>query len=210
MLRSYLTTLPHTKFVLIEGQVHVSGENVILHDFASDVCGWDTSKNKEDLESVASRLNAGDVVIVDSLAHAIFQYGLAETYRVFNLLKTKTGVQQIITLFHTDLVEDKDKLSRYFEHLSTLSICIEPKFISGNGRVHYTYKKLGGKIIKQIEEYKFEGEEFVTQKIEKPDPKKLLESSMRPEVDPETLTTFKIGLTDTERESRDKLDLPYV
>ncbi|KAJ8982231.1 hypothetical protein NQ317_013533 [Molorchus minor] len=183
--------------------------NVCLHDLTGDVCGWDENEERKDFESSISELNGGDVVIVDSLAHAIYQYGLGETYRLINNVKNQ-GVQQIIALLHTDLLKEKEKICSLFEHLSTLNLNIEPKFISENRRAQYTHKKSGGKVITQIEEYKFEGTNFVTQKIEKPSVKKLLDSTQMPQADPESISTFRIGLTDEEKISRDQLVLPYL
>lgn len=54
------------------------------------------------------------------------------------------------------------------------------------------------------------GEDFVTKKIEKIDPRKLLEKSVHPEINPDTLSTFKIGLSDKDKESRERLVLPYL
>lgn len=53
-------------------------------------------------------------------------------------------------MLHTDLLDYKDKINEIFKHLCTLSLVVEPKFISENGRVQYTYKKLGGKVLKQV------------------------------------------------------------
>lgn len=64
--------------------------NVVVHDFTTNVCGWNLDNNKENIKDVASRLSANDVVIVDSLAHAIFQYGLTRTYGIFNTLKNQS------------------------------------------------------------------------------------------------------------------------
>ncbi|XP_018576524.1 elongator complex protein 5 [Anoplophora glabripennis] len=247
MLKNYLTTLPFTKFVLIEDSLEERGQpifdflirshldklqnnvqfftfhgsfnraqkrfenkrNIVVHDFTTNVCGWNLDKNKDSFEEVASRLSANDIVIVDSLAHAIFQYGLVGTYKIFNTLRNQ-NILQVITMLHTDLLDDKNKVNKIFEHLCTLSLVVEPKFISENGRVQYTFKKLGGKVIKQIEEYSFVGEDLITKKIDKIDPKKLLEKSTPPEINPETLSTFKIGLSDKEKASRDQVVLPYL
>lgn len=53
-------------------------------------------------------------------------------------------------MLHTDLLDNRNRVNEIFEHLCTLSLVVEPKFISEHGRVQYTYKKLGGKVIKQV------------------------------------------------------------
>lgn len=64
--------------------------NVVVHDFTSNICGWNFSENKDSFEEIASKLSANDIVIVDSLAHAIFHYGLTGTYRTFHTLKNQS------------------------------------------------------------------------------------------------------------------------
>ncbi|KAG5873449.1 hypothetical protein JTB14_007216 [Gonioctena quinquepunctata] len=247
MLKNYLTSVPFTKFIVIEDTLQERGKpvfdfilkshldrlrdtihyfvfqenfirtkgkfgqnNVILYDFASNSQGWNQGSRSEDFEETVKKLGANDVVFVDSLAHVIYQYGLAETYRVFNYLRNHTSVQQTIALLHQDLLLDKIKANLLFDHLCTLSLSLKPKFISDNGRLQYTFKKLGGKIIREVEEYWFDHDNLLTKKIDKLDPKMLLETSTPKEVNPETLTTFKIGLSDKEKESRDNLVLPYL
>lgn len=61
----------------------------------------------------------------------------------------------------------------------------------------------------KIEEYYFQNGDFITKKVEKIDAKKLLEGSTRI-INPESLTTFKIGLTEKEKEARSQLILPYL
>ncbi|KAJ8916531.1 hypothetical protein NQ315_000173 [Exocentrus adspersus] len=247
MLKSYLTSRPYTKFVLIEDSLEERGQpifdflvgthldrpqsivhlftfhgsfaralkrfgtktNFVIHDFTSNSCGWNGKKNEESFEDAALKLSANDVVVVDSLAHAIHQCGLSETYRVFNALKNQ-AVAQVIALLHKDLLPSTDKVNKTFEHLCTLSLVVEPKFRSEDKRVQYTYKKLSGRVIKQVEEYNFVNGDLFTKKIERLDPKKLLQESVVPQVNPETLSTFKIGLSDKEKEAREQLVLPYL
>ncbi|VEN39547.1 unnamed protein product [Callosobruchus maculatus] len=120
------------------------------------------------------------------------------------------GVTQIVALLHLDLLDASWKVMELFNFLSTLSMKIQPQFSSEYGRIQYQCKKSGGKIVKQVEEYYFEGDKLETKKIEKPDPKKLLENATKTEINPDDLATFKITLTDKEKESRDQLILPYL
>ncbi|CAH1118465.1 unnamed protein product [Phaedon cochleariae] len=200
---------------------NIGNENdVILHDFVTDSKGWNYARWGSDgwdsvntpkvFEEVVKNVNEKDVVFVDSLAHVIYLYGLAETYRLFSYLKVETGVAQIITVLHLDLLMEDVKAEKLFEHLCTFSLHLDPKFNSDNGRIQYVFKKLGGKIIKEIEEYWFEDGILFSKKIERLDPKKLLEKSTPVDVNPETLSTFKIALSDKDKASRDSLVLPYL
>ncbi|XP_057660901.1 elongator complex protein 5 [Diorhabda carinulata] len=247
MLSNYLTSIPCTKFVLIEDTVHEKGkpifdfllkshlerpnnrihyfvfqepfvrvknrmenENLVLHDFVSNNLGWDQLPEMCFLEDMIKDVGVDDVIFIDSLAHTIYEYGLAETYRILNLLKNNAGVQQIIALLHQDLLEEKFKILQSFEHLSTLNLILQDRSGSSKKRIQYTYKKVGGKVIKETEEFWFEGEKLITKKIEKLDAKQILEKSVSSEINPEKLSTFKIGLSDADKKSRDELVLPYL
>ncbi|XP_028140300.2 elongator complex protein 5 [Diabrotica virgifera virgifera] len=247
MLRNYLTTIPYTKFVLIEDSVHARGRpvldfllkthtqrpknkihyfvfqepfgraknrlehnNLVLYDCVSDKLGWSNEAKINDLESLIKAVASNDVVFIDSLVHVMYEYGLAETYRILNILKNQIGVHQIATILHQDLIEDKLRIHQLLEHLSTLTLSLQHKEDVEKGRIIYTYKKLGGKVVKQVEEFWFEGENLVTQKIDKVDPKQIIEKALAVDINPETLSTFKIGLSDADKKSRDGLVLPYL
>ncbi|KAK9892466.1 hypothetical protein WA026_020457 [Henosepilachna vigintioctopunctata] len=169
--------------------------------------GGKESESTELLEKeLKSRLKRNSVIILDSLVHMIYLYGFVKTYKLLNsIIKNIQDGQQIIALFHTDLLENSEKLSQLMEHLATLSITLDPEA----SRVYYTYKKIGGRVFKQIEDYMFDDDKFKTEALKKPDLNKLVQEKIN-EVLPEHLTTFKIGLTDDEKESRDNLILPYL
>lgn len=54
-----------------------------------------------------------------------------------------------MTILHVDMLEDGN-LVKYFEYLSTLSMSLEVKFKSDYPRISYTYKKSGGKVLRQV------------------------------------------------------------
>jgi hypothetical protein len=236
MLIMHLNSLPYTKFVLIEDSVTAKGSaildflsknhekrpdscthyfiferdfnrtkaqhgNSVCHDFTSDSRNW-LSNSTVDLQKTASDLSDTCVVIVDSLVHVLYRYGLAETYKIFMEIKNKTNVHQIVTVVHTDLLEDKDKVLQYFQHLATLYMKLDIK------RVSYTFKKSAKKIIKEIEEYHFESGRFITEPIKKPD-KEVIDNAIAHSI-PENMSTFKISLSEKDKESRNNLVLPYL
>ncbi|EFA05335.1 elongator complex protein 5 [Tribolium castaneum] len=233
MLSTYLNTLPLPKFVLIEDSVAAKGgdffehqlrshanrsdyathllifesyftslknrhSSCTCHDFTSDSLNW--FKKSADLTSLTS-LNENCVIFVDSLAHVLYRFGAAETYKLFTQLKNKKNVQQVVTVLHTDLLENKDKIVKYFRHLATLYIELDTK------RLSYLYKKSHRKVIKQIENYHFDNKRLITETIKKPDKEIIAETLNRL---PENLSTFRIGLTEKEKESRDGLVLPFL
>ncbi|CAH1981627.1 unnamed protein product [Acanthoscelides obtectus] len=198
-------------YYLVQGNEKHCPQNpkITVHNLKINSQNWDTD-NRINITQIAEGLQKRDIIFVDSLAHCIFQYGLAETYRLFNMLKNEIGVAQIVALLHLDLLDSKWKTVELFNFLSTLSMKVQPKFSSEHGRIQYQCKKSGGRVVKQIEEYYFQNGKLETKKIEKLDPKKLLENASRPEINPDDLATFKISLTDKEEESRSQLVLPYL
>lgn len=187
--------------------------NIILHDFVTNIFCWNKDPKTGNFEETTKNLGGNSVIFIDSLAHVIYKFGLAETYRILNNLKKDAAVQQIVVLLHQDLLEEHLRVEQLLEHLCTLSISLFPNVKSENGRLQYTYKKVGGKIIKGIEEYWIDNQNLVTKKIEKLDTKKLLEKSVSAEINPETLSTFKIGLTEEDKRIRDERRgeiLPYL
>lgn len=56
---------------------------IILHDCITNACHWKDGETKSFM-NILNKLGSQDVVFIDSLAHVIYQYGLAETYRIFN------------------------------------------------------------------------------------------------------------------------------
>lgn len=111
-------------------------------------------------------------------------------------------------MYHSDLLED-EKILNNFQHLSTFSISVEPKFKSNRPRIAYTYKKSGGKVVKQIEEFYFENGVLKTEAIKKIDVQKLLQDTIE-EIEPDKLTTFKISLKDDEEKAKASVVLPYL
>lgn len=64
---------------------------IILHDCITNACTWSSDLKTESFTQILKTLSSRDVVFVDSLAHVIYQYGLTETYRIFNTIKTHTS-----------------------------------------------------------------------------------------------------------------------
>jgi hypothetical protein len=60
----------------------------------------------------------------------------------------------------------------------------------------------------QIEEYHFESGRFITEPIKKPD-KEVIDNAIAHSI-PENMSTFKISLSEKDKESRNNLVLPYL
>ena len=58
------------------------------HDFTSDLRNW-MSLTTSDMETVISNLEENCVVVIDSLVHVLYRYGLLGAYQTFTDIKNK-------------------------------------------------------------------------------------------------------------------------
>ncbi|XP_045469281.1 elongator complex protein 5 [Harmonia axyridis] len=238
MLNSYLKATPPSKFILINDCLQEKGLPLVYNlnehhqklnnkvkcfvfegNFTKisdvltshNIISYDFTKSKEitldDIKKTFEKeLTHDSVIIIDSLVHLIYLYGFDETCKLLNsLIREMKDGQQIITILHIDLLKNSKKTAKYLEHLATLSLTFDPRI----SRVNYTYKKIRGRVFKQIEAYKFEQGQFVTEVLKKQDVQELILEKIN-EVSPENLSTFKIGLSEADKKARDELTLPYL
>ncbi|XP_044763133.1 elongator complex protein 5 [Coccinella septempunctata] len=234
MLNTYLKATPPSKFVLINDCLQEKGFPLInfLNEHhqklnnevkcfvfegnfvkarsalsALKITSYDFTKNRDDVEETfRAQLTQNTVIIIDSLVHLIYSCGLVRTCNLLSsLAREMNDNQQIIAILHLDLLRNSKRTVQFLEHLATLSLTFEPSI----SRVNYTYKKVGGRVFKQIESYKFQQGQFITEEIKKQNVQELIQEKIN-EVCPENLSTFKIELSEADKESRDNLTLPYL
>ncbi|XP_018323574.1 elongator complex protein 5 [Agrilus planipennis] len=189
-----------------EKQKH-SNPRVKTYDFTSDFQGWFSQQNPN-INDIVEGISTKTVVVIDSLAHMIFQYGVSQCYKLIRYLKERPNIIQVATILHTDLVESVDILP-FFEHLSTFCMIREPQFNKTKKRVSCIYKKPSGKITRLKDEYYFNEGQLFSATIKTVNPDVLVQQSINQMLS-DTLTTFRLSLDDKERESRDKVVLPFL
>lgn len=64
-------------------------KNIVLHNCIGNANQWKNDTDKS-FPQILTKLESKDVVFVDSLVHIIYQYGLSETYKILNAIKTQT------------------------------------------------------------------------------------------------------------------------
>ncbi|KAF2904560.1 hypothetical protein ILUMI_01607 [Ignelater luminosus] len=216
IVESHINKTPHCKikYFVFEGtiektQTSLPYPNVKFYDFVSDSNSWLNSVTNDFPHLINTMSDSGYIIVVDSLAHLILQYGIASTYKIFHELLMNREIVRIITILHQDLCENIIQTSQYFQHLATLCIVLEPKFNSSYSRVSYKVRKRGGKVLKKIEEFTIEDGVLKSQEIKKPNTQALIQQDLE-QILPENLSTFKIGLTEDEKKSRAEVILPYL
>lgn len=179
--------------------------NVTVHDFFSS-----NNSDTENFADYVKKKNIEGLIIIDSLAHFIIEYGFVQSCKIlcqYSQQKPDKKNIQIVSLLHEDVLQNKDVVVNYMEHISTLYIRLVS--IANKNRVQYVYKKPGGKFISKVEEFYLQNGILHTTPLKKIDPKILLANTTSGEL-PENMSTFKISLEDKEKESREKLVLPYT
>ncbi|GJQ85396.1 hypothetical protein Trydic_g10170 [Trypoxylus dichotomus] len=239
MLLNYLKATPHSKFILIEDSLDVPADPFMKFLIMSRlqptsfpvhyavyeglyskkqipmVTTYDLTRNlkhlKEDLtlESIVENFQTPSFLFIDSIIHIIYKYGFREAYRLMHKIINNKNVLQVVTILHSDIIDEEGILD-YFEHLSDFSISLETGYQeTDRSRVIYRYRKPGGKVVKQVEEYYIEDGVLKVEAIKKIDPEKFLRDCAE-QIDPHKLTTFKISLEENEKKARDSVVLPYL
>ncbi|KAF5292655.1 hypothetical protein FQR65_LT11207 [Abscondita terminalis] len=228
MLTTYLNNLPLSKFVLIEDCVqqpstlllsslidshgkigavsYFTFEGVYkpisnatrTYNCVSNCNGWLPSPPTDFVHHLDSIDAKSTIIVIDSLAHAVMHHGFTTMYTTIKNLMSNEGVLRVIAVFHSDLIQD-DNVLRYFNHLATMHLTLQPA-----QRITYTYKKTK-KVITQTESYAIESGVLKCEKIKPAPVKTVLET-----LNPEQLSTFRIGLNDDEKENRSQVPLPYL
>ncbi|KAJ9594888.1 hypothetical protein L9F63_013813 [Diploptera punctata] len=202
-------------------------DNVHLHDCFTDHRGWLQSETNEELQenkkdycilSIIQQLESiktnKNVIIIDSLTPLIINIGFTKCYRELHYLSRHKNVLQCICLVHEDALPDSHTVLPYLDHLATsnIRIGIPTRGSNGNPVASITHKKLGGKIINEIEFYTIDSNCRVTSQKLEPVNDKIVEKSVEVTDNtlPQNLTTFKLSLGNQEKQARSELVLPYV
>lgn len=135
-------------------------DSVVLHDCVSESLSIENFKTK--LKAVT---NDG-IIVIDSLSNAIILYGFFSVYKIlheiingkfiflrFNFIYTiffKDNNKQLIAILHLDVLEEPEKTIKCLEQLPTCCLKLIPKTENYNRRITYIYKKIGGKIIRDV------------------------------------------------------------
>ncbi|GLV38270.1 hypothetical protein CBL_12918 [Carabus blaptoides fortunei] len=215
IMRTHLALRKHrVHFILFENSPErvrnsLPSHNLLVYDCISDNNGWlNNDTNADKFTELLATNELKGIVVIDSIAHVILEYGIGRTYRVLHELLSQKDVIQVLTSLHEDTVLNKHEILNYFNHISTLYMTLTPGE-NNTARVQYQYKKSGAKIIKQTEEYFFTNNLLQTKSLEKINVTALLPNTT-PDKLPENMSTFRISLDENERKSREQLTLPYT
>lgn len=104
-MESHINKTPHYKIkyfvfedTLEKAQVSLPYPNVKFYDFVSDPNGWLNTITSDFLHVINNMSDSGYIIVIDSLAHVILQYGTASIYKIFHELLMNKGDLTIINI----------------------------------------------------------------------------------------------------------------
>lgn len=68
-----------------------TGSNISFHDCSAKLEDFDKDRSLEDIKRIIKGAKEKSIVVVDSLVHFLYIYGLGESYRFFNSIKNDEG-----------------------------------------------------------------------------------------------------------------------
>lgn len=187
-------------------------ENHLQNKIPGDPCTkyHEMPSNPDFLPMDFDKVSSKCILVIDSIADLIYNHGEAKCLQELKKVSNHKSVLQIIGVLHTDLIADQKLTPKYFAALSTLDIVAHDFDI-----VDCTHKRPFGKVVKKTLKVTYNENGFVTKEINLNE-LKLAELRISADqtpvasINPETLSTFKIGLEANEIQSRNQLVLPYL
>ncbi|KAG8222075.1 hypothetical protein J437_LFUL000519 [Ladona fulva] len=221
--------------------IRTSPDSVVhYHDFFTDHLGWLEKKSdkevKDSLESIEENKSDNFVLVIDSIASLIINFGSGSVYkRLHRFLMPESKVQHVVTLLHKDMIEDFefDDIS----HLASTVLRVEPPTERSHGRplCFVTHKTNKGKVLREVYYFNSHGQfvanldynyalyiEIKKNKVEhysvdacnklwsEPFKESAPSKPVKPVDVMADVTTFRLTLEDKEKEARSQLVLPYL
>lgn len=187
-----------------------------IHDCLADFHGWINPDNKETgLISLIKKSVSADTkeinVIVDSLSNPLFTLGFAhclqEIQQMINSpIDNGPRIQQLMCLVHSDVLPCGPSSLSHLKHLA--STVVELK----NQVARITHRKPGGHVERKEEKYSLSAGHICIQPFRIPAHTELAHAEDRVKATPlpQDVASFRVALSDKEKEEKDKLVLPYM
>ncbi|XP_065166495.1 uncharacterized protein [Atheta coriaria] len=172
-----------------------------LYDFTK-LSSPEASKTCQD---ILNDVNTDSILIIDSLSHMYYKLKAKETYKILIKATKLPEFKQILTLLHSDLLQENDEIIHHCSSLSSLHIKIERQFGEAR-RLSYLFRKGRGKAIREIEEWCITDGKLITRPVAKVDLKTYLQEN-NPSIN--SLSTFNIELNEKDKQNRSQMDLPF-
>ncbi|CAH1239435.1 ELP5 [Branchiostoma lanceolatum] len=218
--------------------VFLEGANISKvqsHDGFSDPLQWeeqnrDPSSDRIDLASALDFLGhlkrtpvktSPVAVVIDSLTPFLQNYpGYVICRALQRLLRARLEsdgieVSQVVAGFHGDLHDDSTAAA--LRHMATTWVQLQEGAESPtqggagfHGNCEVLHRRKSGKVIRQAEVYHISPQWSLTSRVQKAPVRPVAHVEQEAQVDPTANLTFNLRLTDTEKEARSRVVLPYM
>ncbi|KAL0970378.1 hypothetical protein UPYG_G00241180 [Umbra pygmaea] len=202
---------------LRDGLDKTSAQRLHFHNAYSDPLGWTANSpftvhqfTVEDISTLLKQTPQAKAVtlVIDSLSWILRHHPPAVICQTLQALKKGGAVRTVVGLLHTDMHQRGTVGS--IRHLASAHITVAPE-TRGMGAVAKTTRRTkSGKLMQDEQIFSINEELSVTVQSKHSHPGRSHNNTDESEVDPTANLTFNLRLSDTEREAKEKLALPFV
>ncbi|XP_034238433.1 elongator complex protein 5 [Thrips palmi] len=188
---------------------------LILHDCLSDFNGWiDQGRHQSHLFSIIDNSISEDTreinIVIDSLSNPLFTIGfgscIQDLQKIVNFGSINgIKVHQLLCLVNANLVPFGPASILHLKHIASTVVELKCHVAS------ITHRKPGGHIEKKEEKYAILSEgEISIEPLRASALTEIRHTEEKPSTLPQDVASFRVGLSDKEKEDRSKLVLPYM
>lgn len=206
-----------SKEELQEGLDRSSVERLHFHDAYSDPLGWTKTPNFTVHQFTTDYISTclkqtpnakGLTLVIDSLTWILRHHNPAVICQILQKLKKGGTVRTILGLLHTDMHQNGTVGSVCCLATSVITVAPRPR---GQGTVaKITRRSKSGKILQDEEIFTIKEDLTVTIHSKPSHPGAVQMDTPESEADPTANLTFNLRLSETERQAKEKLALPFV
>ncbi|KAK3932807.1 Elongator complex protein 5 [Frankliniella fusca] len=190
--------------------LQIQMSNLFLHDCLSDFHGWiNPDETQTGFLSTIRKILPGNSreinVVIDSLSNPFFTIGfgvcLKELQQMINsTTENSPKIQQLLCFVHGDMVPCGTSSIGHVKHLATTVVDLN------NQTARITHRKPGGHVERKEEQFVLSNGQFHIQALAG-----TVKSSVPSNTTlPQDVASFRVSLSDKEKEDRNKLVLPYM
>lgn len=133
------------------------------------------------------------------LAELCQTYGISEIFKLIHHHKTKQTVKQLFGWASVKNIEMEFPIP-YFEYLANVVVTIKDSV-----NLSIISRKASGSVTKKLFQYQYRDGQLHVKEVKQ----EIVNKTMEPTIEPESLTTFKINVDEEELVARNALKLPY-
>lgn len=187
------------------------GGSLQIFDHYSDPGGWNSNATPQIAEILTDAIKGvkslpNVVLVIDSLSTLLLRSSAEKLYRTLcTVLTSEENNVQVLALLHSDV--HSEETQSLLSSLATCTLTVSPP-CNGNAFVSCVSHHPRGKILNQVVQYQI-NENFELQFVCDISESKNVQHVVK-KPDPAANLTFNLRLTDSEKEVRNKLQLPYM